>query len=308
MSSPWPSLPYDAWKDTHATLHLWTQIVGKIPLARSPWLNHSWHVTYFVTARGLATRLIPHDTESLQIEFDFVQHRLWVRTTSGGTGSVPLVAQSVAAFYRQFMAALGELGVPVAITPLPCEVPDPVTPFHDDETNCSYDREYVARYWQILVRANRLFEEFRSRFVGKSSPVHFFWGAPDLALTRFSGRRAPEHPGRVPHMPRWVLREAYSQEVSSLGFWAGGPSFPQPMFYSYAYPEPAGFASARVRPEEARYVAELGEFALPYEELRRRADADDALLDFAQSTYECAAELARWNRAELESGRGLHRS
>jgi len=307
MISAWPSLPYDAWKDTHTTLHLWTQIVGKVPLARSPWINHSWHVTFFVTARGLVTRLIPHESQSLQIEFDFVEHRLWVRTTSGGGASVPLVAQSVAAFHRQFTAALRELSVPVEITPLPCEVPDPVTPFEQDEANCSYDRDYVQRYWQILVRAQRIFEEFRSRFVGKCGPVHFFWGAPDLAVTRFSGRAAPEHPGTVPHMPRWVLREAYSQEVSSLGFWAGGPMFPQPMFYSYAYPEPARFAAARVRPEEAAYVKELGEFVLPYEELRRRHDADAALLEFAQSTYDAAANLGEWSRAALESGGGLRR-
>ncbi len=289
----WPGLPYDAWRDTHATLHLWLQIVGKLPLMQLPWICHSWHVAYKVTAKGLATRLMPHGNEAFQVEFDFIGHRLWVQVSNGRQASLPLEPQSVAAFYRRVMAALAELEVPVAIRTMPNELPDPI-PFDQDETHRSYDPEYAQRYWRALVQMQRVFDRFRARFIGKCSPVHFFWGAPDLAVTRFSGRRAPEHPGGVPHLPDWVVREAYSHEVSSAGFWAGNDEHPHAVFYSYAYPEPPGFAAAAVRPAAARYSKELREFVLPYDAVAGSEAPDDLLLEFLQSTYEAAAGPDGW--------------
>ena len=298
-SERWPSLPLEAWSETYATLQLWLQIVGKIRLTPSPWVNHSWHVALYLTARGLTTSPIPYGTRTFQIDFDFIDHRLIVQTSDGGTGALALEPQSVAAFYARLMEELGKLGLPVKIHRQPNELPDPIR-FDQDETHRSYDREYAHRFWQILVQADRVFKEFRARFLGKCSPVHLFWGAGDLAVTRFSGRKAPQHPGGIPNLPDWVTQEAYSQEVSSCGFWAGGGAVPYPAFYSYAYPQPAGFPEAAVRPEAAFYSPDFGEFILPYDVVRQSDSPDDTLLEFLQSTYEAAANLAHWDRASLE--------
>jgi hypothetical protein len=275
------------------------QIVGKIRLARSTWLNHSWHVTLYVTARGLTTSPIPHGARTFQIDFDFIDHRLVVQSSDGGVGGLALGPQSVAAFYARLMEELRRLDLPVKIHGRPNEVADPVR-FDSDEANCTYYREYANRFWRILVQADRVFKEFRARFIGKSSPVHLFWGAPDLAVTRFSGREAPRHPGGIPNLPDAVTREAYSHEVSSCGFWPGGGAIPYPAFYSYAYPEPDGFSKARVEPDAASYSADLREFILAYDVVREAPSPDDTLLDFLQTTYEAAADLAKWDRAALE--------
>jgi hypothetical protein len=298
-SEPWPELPFAVWRDTYATLHLYLQIVGKIRLVQTPWLNHSWHVALYVTTQGLTTSPIPHGARSFQIEFDFIDHQLIVLSSDGRTDGFALEAQSVASFYRRLMQALERLNLPVAIYREPSEIVDP-TPFDQDETHGSYDPEYVNRFWRILAQSDRIFKLFRARFVGKCSPVHFFWGAADLAVTRFSGRQAPEHPGGIPNLPDWITREAYSHEVSSAGFWAGADAFPHPLYYSYAYPAPAGFADAKVQPAAAFYSKELSEFVLPYDAVRQSALPDNALLDFLQTTYEAAAELGKWDRAALE--------
>lgn len=296
---PWPSLPLEAWSETCATLHLWTQIVGKVRLAQSPWVNHSWHVSLYVTPYGLTTSPIPHGSRTFQIDFDFVMHQLVLRSSDGGTGGFALEPQSVAVFYKRLMEEMEKLSLPVDIHLKPNEVADPI-PFDQDEAHRAYDGEYASRFWQILVQADRVFKEFRARFIGKCSPVQFFWGAPDLAVTRFSGRRAPEHPGGVPNLPDWVAREAYSHEVSSCGFWPGGGPIPYPAFYSYAYPEPAGFSTASIRPSAAFYSTDLREFILPYDAVRQSESPDSTLLDFLQSTYEAAADLANWDRSSLE--------
>jgi hypothetical protein len=295
----WPSLPLEAWAETYATLHLWMQIVGKVRLAQSPWVNHSWHVTLYVTARGLTTSPIPHGARSFQIDFDFIDHRLVIRASDGGTGGFALEPQSVAAFYVRLMDELKRLGLPVTIRRMPNEIPEPIR-FDRDEIHRAYDREYAQRYWRILVQSERVFLRFRARFIGKVSPVHFFWGAPDLAVTRFSGRPAPPHPGGVPNLPDWVAREAYSHEVSSCGFWAGGGPIPYPVFYAYAYPEPEGYAQAAIAPSDAFWSTDLREFFLPYDAVRNSKTPDDTLLAFLQSTYEAAADLAKWDRAALE--------
>src|SRR5436305_4281812 len=298
---PWPSLPLEAWADTYATLHLWTQIAGKGRLALSPWLNHAWHSTLYVTPRGLTTSPIPHGLRTFQIDFDFLAHRLTVQASDGGSGGFALEPQSVAAFYARLMAELGKLGLPVDIYRLPNEVPDPIR-FDQDETHRSYDPEYANRFWRILVQADRIFKEFRARFIGKCSPVHFFWGGPDLAVTRFSGRPAPPHPGGIPHLPDRVTREAYSHEVSSCGFWPGGGPIPYAAFYAYAYPEPAGFGASSIQPAGAFYSKEMGEFILPYDVVRQSASPDQTVLEFLQSTYAAAADLAQWDRSSLERG------
>jgi hypothetical protein len=295
----WPELPLDAWADTYATLHRWMQIVGKVRLTQGPWLNHCWDSTLYVTARGLGTSPVPHGQRSFQIDFDFVEHRLKVETSDGRAGGFPLRAESVATFYRRILEQMESLGLPVRIHKRPNEVPDPV-PFDEDEAHASYDPEYANRFWRVLAQCDRVFRGFRGRFIGKSSPVHFFWGAPDLAVTRFSGREAPEHPGGIPNLPDRVTREAYSHEVSSAGFWPGGGPVPHPVFYSYAYPEPAGFRAAPVRPREAYWSLDLKEFLLPYDVVRKSQDPDGVLLDFLQSTYEAAASLGRWDRKALE--------
>ena len=295
----WPELAYEDWKDTLETLHLWTQVVGKIRLALTPWINHSWHVPLYVTARGLTTSPIPYGARTFEIAFDFLDHRLRIDTDDGPRAEFPLRPQTVADFYREVFARLAGLGIDVSIRTMPCEIPDAI-PFEEDRTHSSYDAHAAARFWRALVQADRLFKAFRSRFAGKVSPVHFFWGSFDLAVTRFSGRRAPAHPGGVPNLPDWVAREAYSHEVSSAGFWPGGAAFPEAVFYSYAYPEPKGFRDALVRPAAARFDTTLGEFVLPYAAVRDAADSDDMLLEFLQSTYNAAAKLASWNVGELE--------
>ncbi len=295
----WPDIPLSAWQDTFATLHLWTQIAGKIRLVKSPWLNHSWHSTLYVTSRGLTTSPIPDGPRTFELEFDFTSHRLELRSSDGRREDVALRPQTVAAFHKQVMDALRRLDIEVRITRKPSELVDPI-PFAEDEVHRSYDAEYVHRFWLALVQADRVFKIFRARFIGKASPVHFFWGAGDLAVTRFSGRRAPEHPGGIPNLPDWVTREAYSHEVSSCGFWPGSGAIDYPAFYSYAYPAPAGFADVPVGPEGAFYSKDYGEFVLPYDRVARAASPDDRLLEFLQSTYEAAATLGGWDRAALE--------
>jgi hypothetical protein len=294
----WPSLEYSAWADTCATLHMWTQIVGKIRLALSPWVNHSWGVALYLTARGLTTSPIPTGARVFEIEFDFIAHELRLVSSEGVERMLKLRAQSVANFYREVMNALREMNVVVQINTTPNEVVDAI-PFEKDEKHRAYDPEYADRFWRVLVQADRLFKEFRGRFCGKCSPVHFFWGSFDLAVTRFSGRPAPPHPGGIPHLPDAITREAYSQEVSSLGFWPGNEQVPQALFYSYAYPMPEGFAEAKVKPAAASFHSQLREFVLPYDEVRRASSPDDAVLEFAQSTYDAASKLGNWDRDAL---------
>ncbi len=299
----WPVLSFATLGPTAETLQLWTQIVGKVRLARTPWINHSWHVTLQVSARGLATALIPNGASAFQLELDLIDHQLVVRTTAGKQRRVALAGQTVAGFYAAAMEALESVGAGTSIFAEPNEVADPV-PFAQDHAPRIYDPAVTGDFWRALVQIERVFGRFRSCFLGKSSPIHFFWGAADLALTRFSGRRAPLHPGGVPHLPDVVTQEAYSHEVSSVGFWPGDARLPEPSFYSYAYPTPAGFAERVVAPPEARFNASLGEFLLPYEAVRSAADPDAALLAFLQSTYEAAADLAGWDRAALERAEG----
>jgi Family of unknown function (DUF5996) len=298
-SNQWPPLPFAEWKDTAITLHMWTQIVGKIRLALSPWTNHSWHVTLYVTSRGLTTSPIPHGPYTFEIRFDFIDHELRILKNDGATRTLKLQPQSVAKFYKAVMKALNDLELPVKINMLPNEIENPI-PFDQDEEHRSYDREYANRFWRVLVQSDRVFKEFRSRFCGKCSPVHFFWGSFDLAVTRFSGRPAPPHPGGVPHLPDEITREAYSQEVSSLGFWPGNTAAPTPVFYSYAYPEPPEFSDAKIQPDAAFYEAKLREFILPYDAVRTAENSDEVLLDFAQSAYDAASKLGKWDRAALE--------
>jgi hypothetical protein len=301
--APWPELPTAAWRDSYATLHLWTQIVGKIRLTKAPWLNHSWHVTLYVTPRGLTTSPVPDGTRTFQIDFDFIDHELRLSTSDGAHRQFALAGQSVASFYAATLAALAELGIAVAIDEMPNELPDPIR-FSHDHVHASYDPDAVSRFHRILVNCDRVFKQFRTGFVGKASPVHFFWGSFDLAVTRFSGRRAPRHPGGVPHLPDAVAHEAYSHEVSSAGFWPGGGAIDYPAFYCYAYPEPAGFRDAKARPDAAFFSEALGEFVLPYDAVRTAGDPDRALLDFLQSTYEAAANAAKWDRNALECAMG----
>ena len=296
---PWPELPTASWRETYETLHLWSQIVGKIRLARAPWLNHSWHVALYVTARGLTTSPIPDGLGSFQIDFDFIDHALRISTSDGARRQLLLAGQSVAGLYAAVMAALAELGIYIAIDEMPNELPEPIR-FSEDRRHASYDPDAVRRFFQILVNADRIFKQFRTAFLGKASPVHFFWGSFDLAVTRFSGRRAPRHPGGVPHLSDAVACEAYSHEESSAGFWPGSGAIDYPAFYSYAYPEPAGFRTTRVRPGAAFFSEALGEFILPYDAVRTAAQPDQTLLEFLQSTYEAAANSAKWDRKALE--------
>lgn len=295
----WPALPYDEWKDTCATLHMWSQIVGKIRLAQSPWINHAWHATFYLSARGMTTSPIPHGARSFDIDFDFIDHRLAIRTSDAATRTMALRPCAVADFYRELFDHMAALGLDVAIHATPNEVPDAI-PFAKDWLHASYDGEQVNRWWRLLLQAERVFKEFRAGFVGKCSPVHLFWGALDLAVTRFSGATAPPHPGGVPNCPDWVQRDAYSHEVISCGFWPGNDAMPYPLFYAYAYPEPAGLKTAPVQPPSAFYDAGFGEFILPYEEVRMAPSPDAVLLEFLHSTYDAAADLGKWNRAALE--------
>jgi Family of unknown function (DUF5996) len=304
--APWPELPLAAWRQTCETLHLWTQIVGKIRLARTPWLNHSWHVTLYVTAHGLTTSSIPDGMRSFQIDFDFIDHQLRISTSDGASRQFALAEKSVAGFYAAIITDLAELGIDIAIDEMPNELPDPIR-FSQDVQHASYDPDAVRRFFQILCNADSVFKQFRTGFLGKASPVHFFWGSFDLAVTRFSGRRAPRHPGGVPHLSDAVASEAYSHEVSSAGFWPGGGAIDYPAFYCYAYPEPAGFRTTKVRPAAAFFSESLSEFILPYDAVRTAAAPDQALLDFLQSTYEAAANAAKWDRDALECALGQPR-
>ena len=302
----WPELPYAALAPTLQTLQLMTQVVGKVRLAQTPWLNHSWHVTAYVSARGLTTSLIPYGAVGLELDFDFIASALLIRASDGGEGRVALAPTSIAAFYAALQGELARLGAPVTIDLRPNELPE-ATPFPEDQAQRPYDPAAAHSFWQALVQCDRVFKRFRTAFLGKASPVHFFWGSFDLAVTRFSGRPAPLHPGGVPHLPDAVAREAYSHEVSSAGFWPGGADTPYAAFYSYAYPAPAGFAQAPVKPDAAHFDPKLGEFLLPYEAVRTAADPDGTLLAFLQSTYDAAAEGAHWDRSALECGEGRPR-
>ena len=290
----WPEIPFAEWRDTAATLHMWTQIVGKIRMVQSPWLNHSWHVTLYVTPRGLTTGTIPHTHRTFCIDFDFIDHCLVIRSCDGHVVTLPLETQDTADFYQAVMHSLDKIGFPVTISAKPNEVENPIS-FVEDRVHKTYDADATNRFWRVLYQSDRIFNEFRARFFGKSSPVHFFWGSFDLAVTRFSGRVAPDHPGGLPNMPLWVAQEAYSHEVSSAGFWPGGDAFPEPIFYSYAYPSPEGFAEAKVGPAAAYWSSDLGEFILPLDAVRNSSDPDKVLLEFLQTTFDSAKELGRWD-------------
>lgn len=295
----WPVLRYDDWKDTLHTLHLWTQVIGKIRLRQEPRSNHWWNVPLYVTARGLSTSAMPYAAgRTFEIAFDFIDHALRFDDCDGGRANIPLEPMSVAAFYARVMEALDELGLSVRINPMPSEIPGAV-PFDRDTMHASYDRDAVQRFWRLLLQADRLCKIFRCEFLGKASPVHFFWGSFDLAFTRFSGRKAPQHPGGIPNMPDWVTREAYSHEEHSVGFWPGGYGL-DAVFYAYMYPSPDGFSQANVEPRSATWNAQLKEFVLPYEAVRASSDPDDAVLRFFRSTYDAGATLAGWDRAALE--------
>jgi hypothetical protein len=299
----WPELAYSAWSETCATLHLWTQVVGKIRLAQTPWLNHSWHVPLYVDARGLTTSSIPYGPRTFEIRFDFVEHVLDIDVSDGTAGRLELRSQSVADFYDAVMAALADLDIHVTITDLPCEIAGAI-PFRRDRAHSSYDPVYAQRFWRALLQVDRVFKAFRTRFIGKCSPVHFFWGSFDLAVTRFSGRPAPLYSGKAPGVSARVMQEAYSHEVSSAGFWPGGNDV-DASFYSYAYPQPPGYKSEKVQPGAAFFSETLGEFLLPYATVRAAADPDAMLLDFLQSTYEAAARCGNWDRASLECAPGV---
>lgn len=299
MNEYWPKLPLAEWKDSCSTLHLFTQIVGKIRLVQTPWVNHTWHSTLYVTPRGLTTTSIPYGERTFQIDFDFIDHQLLITTSDGHIKKIQLGPRSVADFYKEVFAKLSELDLHIKIRTIPNELVDPL-PLDKDTEHKSYDSEYVHRFWQTLVQADRVMKKFRAGFIGKCSPVHFFWGSFDLAVTRFSGRKAPQHPGGVPNLPDWVVREAYSHECSSFGYWPGNDQYPKPAFYSYTYPEPEGFSTAPVRPAGAGYDSAMREFMYPYDEVLKTSSFDEAILDFAQSTYEAGANQGKWNRSELE--------
>jgi len=297
-SAGWPRLRVADWADTRDTLHLWTQIVGKVRMAHAPLVNHWWQATLYVSPRGLRTAAIPHRGGAFDCEFDFLDHQLRIRTSDGRTRAVALAARPVAQFYAETMGALGDLGIPARIHARPNEV-DPAIPFAEDARHAAYDPHAAELFWRQLLEVNRVFAQFRACFLGKASPVHFFWGAMDLACTRFSGRTAPPHPGGVPNCPDWVMREGYSHELASCGFWPGGGE--EGAFYAYAYPEPEAYPDAPVRPAGACYSPELGEFLLPYELVATASDPDRVLREFLDSTYTAAADLARWDRRALEA-------
>lgn len=301
MANPehvWPSLPFAEWRDTYATLHMWMQIVGKIRLAQTPLVNHWWNVPLYVDARGLTTSLIPTDHRGFEMKFDFIAHELAIEVTDGQRGAVALAPRSVADFYAELMSVLASFGIDVRIWTMPVEVDQPI-PFEKDAVHRAYDPEYTERLFDILLQSQRVLEKFRARFIGKCSPVHFFWGSFDLAVSRFSGRLAPPHPP-VGNTAQSITREAYSHQLCSAGFWPGGEILQEPIFYSYAYPEPYGFASAALRPEQARYDEQLREFVVPYEAIRTAASPDDALTAFLDSTYDASAELGHWDREALD--------
>ncbi|MGC1644378.1 MAG: DUF5996 family protein [Candidatus Sulfotelmatobacter sp.] len=292
--APLPSLPFDSWKDTLATLHMWTQVVGKVRLKLCPLVNHFWNVTFYLTARGMTTSAMPYEHGTVEVRFDFIDHKLSIETSEGRMVAFPLKPQTVAEFYKEFMAALADLGVRLKIWTMPCEIPDPI-PFEKDHIHAAYDADAVNKFWRITVWVDQILKEFRAGFLGKASPVHFFWGSFDLAVTRFSGRTAPERPGADP-----ITREAYSHEASSAGFWPGGGDIKGPAFYSYAAPEPPGFAERKIRPAAAFYHPQLKEFLLMYDDVRTAASPATALMEFLQSTYDAAADTGNWDRKALE--------
>ncbi len=300
-ASDWPDIPLGDWADTCATLHLWTQVIGKIRLAHAPMINHWWQVPLYVTCRGLTTSPIPYGTRSFQLDFDFIDHCLKIQTSRGETATIPLGPRSVADFYAEVMARLRGLGLETRIWPMPVEIADAM-PFDQDSEHRSYDPDYVNRFWRALVQVDRVFTLFRSRFIGKVSPVHFFWGSFDLAVTRFSGRPAPTLTSNTPNLGARVMQEAYSHEVSSCGFWPGNGGFGRPAFFSYAYPEPEGFAQAPMRPDATYYDTDLGQFILPYDAVRQAQSPDAMLMDYLRSTYAAAADLGHWDRLVLERG------
>lgn len=301
----WPRLPTGTWLDTIETLHLWTQIVGKVRMELTPWINHSWSVPLYPSPRGLTTSAIPCGGGAFEIEFDFVEDALPIRSSDGRSERIELAPMTVADFYEAVVDALRRLDIEVDIHPLPNELPDPI-PFPEDDVHGAYDPDHARALWRALLQASRAFTAFRARFIGKASPVHFFWGSFDLAVTRFSGREAPRHPGGIPHLPDEITREAYSHEVSSCGFWPGNRDAPDPIFYAYAYPTPEGYSESSVRPEGAFWLDDLGEFALPYETVRGSPAPDETLEAFLQSTWEAAADLADWDRDALERPAGYH--
>jgi hypothetical protein len=305
-TTAWPELPLAAWKDTYATLHLWTQIAGKIRLVQTPWLNHSWHVVLYVTPRGLTTSAIPYGDRSFQLDFDFIDHALLMSTSDGGRSDVKLAPRTVADFYRDVMQSLSVLGIDLRINDLPNEIPDAIR-FSEDRVHAAYDPEYAERFWRILVQCERVLSRFRTGFIGKCSPVHFFWGSFDMAVTRFSGRKAPPFTpsGAVPNMPAAVELDAYSHECSSAGFWPGGQGVDYPAFYSYAAPAPDSFSTASVRPAEAFWNQDLNQFNLPYDAVRTAADPEATLMEFLITTYEAAASAGKWDRAALECPLGV---
>ena len=300
----WPQIPYSSWRDTCTNLHLRTQIVGKIRLVQTPWINHSWHVTLYVSGRGLTTGPIPYGERSFQIDFDFVEHQLVVRVSDGRARSMPLAEQTVADFYATLFGLLAGLDRKIRINNKPNEVSNPI-PFDEDHEHRAYDAPAVERFWRALLQIDRVFTLFRTGYLGKVSPVHFFWGSFDLAVTRFSGRRAPFRGGGTPGLPDAVVKEAYSHEVSSAGFWPGGEGVDDAAFYSYAYPEPEGFSKAPVKPRDVIYHEQLGMFVLPYEVVRVADSPDQTLMGFLESTYSAAADLGHWDRAALECATGV---
>ncbi|MFL5031270.1 MAG: DUF5996 family protein [Xanthobacteraceae bacterium] len=299
MTDTWPDLPLAAWSETCETLHRWTQIVGKVRMASTPLVNHWWNVTFYVTARGLTTSAVPHGARTFEVTFDFIEHRLRIETSDGSSESIALVPMSVADFHAQVMGRLRRLDIDVHIWTMPSEIENAV-PFDEDRVHAHYDAGYAQRFWRALLHADRVFNIFRGRFIGKASPVHFFWGSFDLAVTRFSGRTAPPLTGTSPNVAAWVMREAYSHEVSSCGFWPGNGGYGRPAFYVYAYPEPPGYGDTRLRTAEAFYDGGLGQFILPYAAVRQSPDPDALLLSFLQETYAAAADLAGWDRQALE--------
>lgn len=299
VATAWPPLPLAEWRDTYATLHMWTQIVGKTRLAFAPMQNHWWQVTLYVTPRGLSTSAIPCGARSFEVEFDFIDHRLAIRSSNGRAEGFALAPMTVAEFYARYRAALRSLGIMPRLMASPVEV-ETAIPFADDRTHAAYDADAAHRCWQVLLQTERVLQRFRGRFLGKQSPAHFFWGAFDLAATRFSGRRAPPHPGGAPNCPNYVMVEAYSHECASCGFWPGGGPVAEPMFYAYAYPEPPGYAAHPVRPAAAAYDPQLREYVLPYAAVREAAEPDRMLLEFLQTAYDACAEHGRWDRAALE--------
>jgi len=299
-STDWPALAWSEWHETAITLQLWTQVVGKIRLALAPRVNHWWHVPLYVTCRGLTTSPMPYGKRMVQIDFDFLDHQLLFQTHDGMHRTLALMPMTVSQFYHAVMEQLSLLGFEISIWTMPVEMADPIA-FEKDDTHAAYDGQAATRFWQVLVQADRVLSLFRTRFIGKVSPIHFFWGSFDLAVTRFSGRVAPEHPGGIPHLADSVTRTAYSHEVSSCGFWPGGPSYEEPVFYAYAYPTPPGFSEATIRPDMAFFNPQMGEYLLPYERVCQLLDPDAAILEFLQTTYEAAANLAHWQRDLLEA-------